>query len=68
VRAGRAIISLDALAAFLAGVGSILGAGYSLRRVRREERKDCAERIAQLDAAYHRGIDEGLDLSRRRDA
>lgn len=61
------MISLDAIAAFLTGAASILGAGYSLRRVRRNERRDCAERIEALDRAYHRGMDEGLDLSRRRD-
>lgn len=58
-------ISPDAIIAFLAGVGSILGAGYSLRRARREERQRCDERVAELRVSYDSGIEKGLHMSER---
>lgn len=56
-------VSLDAIAAFLAGVASILGAGYSIRRARREERELCDQRLE----TYQQGIERGLHMSERKE-
>lgn len=61
-------MSGDLIGAFLAGIASILGAGFSMRRVRRAERQQCAERIAEIRESYDRGIERGLHMSERRDA
>jgi len=61
-------VSRDVIAAFFAGVASILGAGFTMRRVRKGERQRCAERIAELRESYDRGIDKGLHMSERHDA
>jgi len=53
----------DVIAAFFAGVASILSAAFSIRHARKQERADCAERIA----AYERGIEQGLHLQERGD-
>jgi RNA-splicing ligase RtcB len=58
-------LSPDVIAAFLAGVGSILGAGYSLRRAHRQEREDCAKRIQELRETFERGMEKGLGMTKR---
>jgi hypothetical protein len=61
-------VSPDAIAglgAFLSGVGSVLGGALFVRSVRRRERADCAQRIADLRAEHELGLRQGLDLKRR---
>lgn len=49
------------IAAFFAGAASIAGAGLSLRRVRKQDREECAERMA----AYERGLERGTHMNER---
>lgn len=60
-------MSPDVIAAFLAGVASILGAGFSLRRAHKQERQHCDERIRDMQRAYDKGMETGLQM-RERDA
>lgn len=40
--------TIAATAAFLSGVGAVLGAGITLKKLRRQMHKDCEERIQAL--------------------
>lgn len=55
----------DLIAAFLAGVASIMGAGYSIKRARKQEREACEVRIHDIKEAHERGLAEGLHLRER---
>jgi hypothetical protein len=59
------VLSGEVIVAFLTGIGSVLGAGWTLRRARREEREECDRRIADQREAYDRGLHEGLHMSER---
>lgn len=58
-------MSLELIVAFITGVGSVVGGSFALRRARKEEREDCRRRIEEMDKAYHQGLKEGLDMTRR---
>jgi len=58
-------VSRDVIAAFLAGVASIVSSGYALRRARREEQRRCDERVGELRESYDRGVEKGLHMSER---
>lgn len=62
------MISPDAIIAFLTGVAAVLGGGWSLRRARREERAICDRRVAEIQAAYDRGMDRGVGLTEEHSA
>jgi len=51
---------IAALTAFLTGVGSILGAMWTLKRVKRNERADCAQRIKEIHDSYQEGYGAGV--------
>lgn len=60
----RDVLSSDylaALGAFLAGIGSVLGAWRVIKRVKREERERCEERLRE----YREGLKEGLHMEER---
>jgi len=50
---------LAALGAFLSGVGSVVTAGWFVRRQRKQAKLDCDERLAEFDRALHEGVEIG---------
>lgn len=52
--------TLAGLGAFLSGVGSVLGAWFAIRAVRKRMREECEERLE----LFRRGIRVGKDLRR----
>jgi len=48
---------LTAFGAFLSGVGSIVGALYTINRLRKRMKKECDERVAEVIAAYEKGAE-----------
>ncbi|HKB39860.1 MAG TPA: hypothetical protein VKD72_25720 [Gemmataceae bacterium] len=41
--------------AFLTGMGSVLGAMFSLKRTRKRAEDECAQRLADIKEAFRRG-------------
>lgn len=60
-----AAISSEVIAAFFAGVASILGGVWTVRRARKEEQERCDQRLADIREAYKAGMDTGLKLDER---
>jgi hypothetical protein len=48
-----------ALGAFLSGAGSVIGAAITISHLRKRMRKDCEQRIAEIRAAIHEGVEIG---------
>lgn len=46
-----------AIGAFLSGVGSVLSALWYARRMRRQAKADCDQRLAEFKQALHEGVD-----------
>lgn len=57
--------TLAGAAAFLSGAGSVIGAVWTIRRVRRDERNHCDLRITEMRQAYRTGLQEGLRMEKR---
>lgn len=57
--------TIAAIGAFLTGVGAVLGAMRSLRRVRKAERDDCDKRVAEVRSVFRAGYREGLRVAPR---
>jgi hypothetical protein len=51
------VIDLAALGAFLSGMGSVLGAFWAIRRVRKHDEEECEKRFA----AFREGLREGRE-------
>ena len=51
---------LAALGSFLSGVASVITATWYVRRVKRNAKRECDERLA----AFERGLHEGVDIGR----
>lgn len=61
-------MTLELVAAFVAGAGSIIGGAWSLRRARREEQARCEQRLSDIREAYNKGMDKGMHVTERRDS
>lgn len=60
-------MSPEVIAAFFAGVASIAGGVWTVRRARREEQERCEQRLADIREAYNLGMKTGLRLDERDD-
>jgi len=52
---------LAALGSFLSGVASVITATWYVRRVRRQAKKDCDERLATFERGLHEGVEIGRE-------
>lgn len=52
---------LAALAAFLSGMGSVIGGIWAIRGLRKRDREECDRRVAELRAEFERGYEHGKE-------
>jgi hypothetical protein len=50
---------LAALGSFLSGMASVITATVYVRRVKRNAKRECDERLAEFERALHEGVDIG---------
>lgn len=57
--------TIAALGAFLTGAGAVLGSMRSMRRIRRKDKDECDERVAEVRSVFRAGYKQGMEVEPR---